>query len=37
MRQAVTAREEDSNFQHPLGRERIPKALTGGGMLEGRR
>ncbi len=25
MRQAVTAREEDSNFQHTLGRERIPK------------
>jgi hypothetical protein len=25
MRQAVTAREEDSNFQQTLGRERIPK------------
>jgi hypothetical protein len=23
--QTVTAREEDSNFQHTLGRERIPK------------
>jgi hypothetical protein len=27
MRQAVTAREEDSNFQQTLGRERIPNFI----------